>query len=164
MPDQPVTLPVSRHSSATVNLVCYLTIILHHSNATYLCRWIPVPIRPAHPFVGRMMRTMQKPLQPIKANDISVSSHLVSGTMPSATYKPDRPCDACRRRKSRCVIDPAQSAPGHPCCTMCAYQKQPCTFKEGTIPRKRKNPPTITQSEDVDRAKRRYVLAASMLT
>lgn len=107
--------------------------------------------------------SVQRPLQPVKANDRSLS---VSGLALAANdadalsptlVKPDRPCDACRRRKSRCVINTALASPNASVCTMCAYQKQQCTFNEGTVPRKRKIAPTAPP-EERDRAKKRYVV------
>ncbi|RVX66510.1 hypothetical protein B0A52_09795 [Exophiala mesophila] len=49
------------------------------------------------------------------------------------TSRPDRPCDACRRRKSRCVIESDASS-----CVMCQFHKQSCTFVEDAAPRRRK--------------------------
>ncbi|KAF2743377.1 hypothetical protein M011DRAFT_521599 [Sporormia fimetaria CBS 119925] len=43
-----------------------------------------------------------------------------------------RPCDACRRRKSRCEVDS-----GLPC-VLCRFHHQECTFFEDPQPRKRK--------------------------
>ncbi|KAI9698530.1 MAG: Fungal specific transcription factor [Candelina mexicana] len=45
----------------------------------------------------------------------------------------DRPCDACRRRKSRCVIGDGVAS-----CTLCDFHKQECTFVQRPQPRKRK--------------------------
>lgn len=108
--------------------------------------------------------SMQRPLQPIKANDRSLSASGLSlqasadaGNNIPTLVKPDRPCDACRRRKSRCVINTASNPPEARVCTMCAYQKQPCTFIEGTVPRKRKIAPTAPPEEH-ERSKKRYVL------
>ncbi|KAF2791928.1 hypothetical protein K505DRAFT_247821 [Melanomma pulvis-pyrius CBS 109.77] len=43
-----------------------------------------------------------------------------------------RPCDSCRRRKSRCELD------GAPPCVLCRFHRQECTFNEEPQPRKRK--------------------------
>ena len=44
-----------------------------------------------------------------------------------------RPCDSCRRRKSRCeIIDGATP------CVLCRFHRQECTFVEEPQPRKRK--------------------------
>ncbi|PNS18013.1 Cutinase transcription factor 1 alpha [Sphaceloma murrayae] len=45
----------------------------------------------------------------------------------------ERPCDGCRRRKSKCVLQES----GAPC-VLCKFHKQECTFVEGPLPRKRK--------------------------
>src|SRR5271154_3651108 len=61
---------------------------------------------------------------------------LSSTTVPSppkagaANYKPNRfgrPCDACKRRKQRCVFRDGQDD----VCVMCEFQQVPCTFTEG---------------------------------
>lgn len=44
-----------------------------------------------------------------------------------------RPCDPCRRRKSRCEI-----ADGSPPCLLCRFHRQDCTFNEEPQPRKRR--------------------------
>ncbi|GAB7354115.1 hypothetical protein MBLNU459_g4679t1 [Dothideomycetes sp. NU459] len=44
----------------------------------------------------------------------------------------DRPCDGCRRRKSKCVLQEAQR------CVLCEFHNQDCTFVEAAQPRKRK--------------------------
>ncbi|KAK5031581.1 Fungal specific transcription factor [Exophiala sideris] len=56
-----------------------------------------------------------------------------NGSATNSVIRPDRPCDACRRRKSRCVINPDSSA-----CVMCQFHSQPCTFIEEAAPRRRK--------------------------
>jgi hypothetical protein len=52
-----------------------------------------------------------------------------------------RPCDPCRRRKSRCEI-----ADGSPPCLLCRFHRQECTFNEEPQPRKRRA--VATQEED----------------
>lgn len=44
-----------------------------------------------------------------------------------------RPCDPCRRRKSRCEIVDAS-----PPCLLCRFHRQECTFNEEPQPRKRR--------------------------
>lgn len=46
--------------------------------------------------------------------------------------KPDRPCDACRRRKIRCLVEPGSD------CVLCRSHGQSCTFVEGPPKKKRK--------------------------
>lgn len=43
---------------------------------------------------------------------------------PGGNLTQKTPCDACRRRRSRCVIHP-----GAALCVLCEYHKQECTFK-----------------------------------
>jgi hypothetical protein len=55
-----------------------------------------------------------------------------------------RPCDACKRRKQRCVFRDGQDD----VCVMCEFQSVPCTFTEGvvvpTTTRKRSGPSADT--------------------
>lgn len=44
----------------------------------------------------------------------------------------ERPCDGCRRRKSKCVQQENRK------CVLCEFHKQDCTFVENAQPRKRK--------------------------
>lgn len=44
-----------------------------------------------------------------------------------------RPCDSCRRRKSRCEL-----GDGRPPCLLCRFHRQECTFNEEPQPRKRR--------------------------
>lgn len=45
----------------------------------------------------------------------------------------NRPCDACRRRKSRCVLNEGAFK-----CVLCEFHAQDCTFVEKIPPRKRR--------------------------
>lgn len=45
----------------------------------------------------------------------------------------DRPCDACRRRKSKCVINDGETV-----CAACRMHNQQCTYVEDPRPRKRR--------------------------
>ncbi|KAI9714202.1 MAG: hypothetical protein M1812_006423 [Candelaria pacifica] len=58
----------------------------------------------------------------------------------------DRPCDACRRRKSRCVIGDGVAS-----CTLCDFHKQECTFVQSPQPRKR----TLNSDEKAEAATKR---------
>ncbi|KAF2869538.1 fungal-specific transcription factor domain-containing protein [Massariosphaeria phaeospora] len=90
-------------------------------------RAAPIPIAAARP-------RKEKPPPAGKEN-------IVSGKPVSATAGPvanirtrrERPCDACRRRKSRCVIHE-----GAVLCVLCDFHKQECTFVQSPLPRKRK--------------------------
>lgn len=48
----------------------------------------------------------------------------------SSVTKPDRPCDVCRRRKSKCVVKPGSTT-----CILCEFHNQVCTFDEQPVPR-----------------------------
>ena len=58
--------------------------------------------------------------------------------------KSRRPCDPCRRRKSRCEI----SESGPPC-VLCQFHDQECTFNENPQPRKRRAVATNEGSEPI---------------
>lgn len=61
----------------------------------------------------------------------------------SSISRPDRPCDICRKRKSRCVIKLGSST-----CILCEFHKQSCTFEEQPVPRaKRKAPEPARDSK-----------------
>ena len=47
--------------------------------------------------------------------------------------RPRRPCDACRKRKSRCEM-----AEGESICVLCKFHRQPCLFQENPQPRKKR--------------------------
>lgn len=44
----------------------------------------------------------------------------------------ERPCDACRRRKSRCIISDQSEA-----CVLCQSRSEECTFVQSPVRRKR---------------------------
>ena len=46
----------------------------------------------------------------------------------------NRPCDACRKRKSRCVVNEGAAK-----CVLCEFRSHDCTFLENILPRKRKS-------------------------
>ncbi|TVY82360.1 Transcriptional activator protein DAL81 [Lachnellula suecica] len=59
----------------------------------------------------------------------------------------DRPCDACRKRKSRCSFEGEASI-----CVLCKFHGQDCTFLQNPQSRKRK---TIQDPIEVENPKRR---------
>ncbi|KAL8758900.1 MAG: hypothetical protein Q9199_001124 [Rusavskia elegans] len=61
-----------------------------------------------------------------------------------------RPCDACRKRKSKCVREENEIP-----CQSCAVHNQPCQFNEDPQPRKRR---LDHDGKEVDSAKRRSTL------
>lgn len=84
-----------------------------------------------------------------------VSPNASSNVTDVSVTKPDRPCDTCRKRKSKCVIKPGSAK-----CILCDFHHQPCTFDENPAPRvKRKSGPT--NSEPPQNSKRRYVTSPS---
>ncbi|KAH7380688.1 fungal-specific transcription factor domain-containing protein [Pyrenochaeta sp. MPI-SDFR-AT-0127] len=58
---------------------------------------------------------------------------VVTETPNGTKLRARRPCDPCRRRKSRCEI-----ANGSPPCLLCRFHRQDCTFNEEPQPRKRR--------------------------
>ncbi|KAK5172154.1 Fungal specific transcription factor [Saxophila tyrrhenica] len=51
---------------------------------------------------------------------------------PTGRARRERPCDGCRKRKSKCVLQESRK------CVLCEFHKQDCTFVEQAQPRKRK--------------------------
>lgn len=70
----------------------------------------------------------------------SISSN--SG-LPSARNRPRRPCDACRKRKSRCEI-----SEGETICVLCKFHRQNCLFQENPQPRKKRKISTDEHEAD----------------
>ena len=88
----------------------------------------------------------------LSARDKLSASMSSTTSIESATNtrsRKDRPCDACRRRKSRCVIHEGQTS-----CVLCQFHTQDCTFVQSPQPRKRK---LNTEGKEESSAKRRYV-------
>lgn len=69
----------------------------------------------------------------------------------------ERPCDACRRRKSKCVTTEGQSKT----CAACGVHGQECTYLEDPQPRKRR---LDNEGKDSDLPKRRSVSGNSAFT
>ena len=86
--------------------------------------------------------------RPLPQRRMSGKENLVQFQPPSAS-KRERPCDACRRRKSRCEVREGLV------CVLCQFHKQDCTFLQDPQPRKRKVVPEI-ERQDVS-PKRRCV-------
>jgi hypothetical protein len=118
-------------------------------------RTAPIPIAAAKPKSAKSdsqttpaRANSSKPKQ--AAGSSSIRS-LIEGSLPNTRSRKDRPCDACRRRKSKCVIHEGETA-----CVLCKFHTQDCTFLENPQPRKRKQNPTEAAKED-EAAKRRYL-------
>src|SRR4051794_38184123 len=58
-----------------------------------------------------------------------------TGTSTPGRGRRERPCDVCRRRKSRCVI-----LEGNDTCEFCRFHNQDCTFVQSPQPRKKRTP------------------------
>lgn len=78
----------------------------------------------------------------------SMSSTTSADSGSNTRSRKDRPCDACRRRKSRCVINEGQAS-----CVLCLFHNQDCTFVQSPQPRKRKL--NSDGKEDLSASKRR---------
>jgi len=89
-------------------------------------RSTPVPIAAARPHLKQRMSAKELLVQLKPANN-------TAGSAANIRTKRERPCDACRRRKSRCVI-----TEGALLCVLCEFHKQDCTFVQSPQPRKRK--------------------------
>ncbi|PVI08093.1 hypothetical protein DM02DRAFT_637484 [Periconia macrospinosa] len=98
----------------------------------------PVPIAAARPKKPQHQLQHQHQQQQPKPSPTARDNGVLSGKpgVASATNirsRRERPCDACRRRKSRCVINE-----GAALCVLCEFHKQECTFVQSPLPRKRK--------------------------
>ncbi|KAK7530538.1 fungal-specific transcription factor domain-containing protein [Phyllosticta citricarpa] len=79
-------------------------------------------------------RPKTKSAMPGKENVFPLKPHSSQAQItPAVRSRRERPCDACRRRKSRCVIHD-----GALLCVLCEFHKQDCTFVQRPLPRKRK--------------------------
>ncbi|KAF2808634.1 uncharacterized protein BDZ99DRAFT_464474 [Mytilinidion resinicola] len=85
----------------------------------------PIPIAAAKP--------KQKRSPSGKENLVQAKPVSSVGPVANIRTRRERPCDACRRRKSRCVIHE-----GAVLCVLCDFHKQECTFVQSPQPRKRK--------------------------
>ncbi len=74
-----------------------------------------------------------------------------------ARARRDRPCDACRRRKNRCI-----KIAGEPnLCVLCQARAAKCTFVQSPPPKKRRR--LDEEESSPNAAKPRYVLVIFML-
>jgi hypothetical protein len=88
------------------------------------------------------------------ASSPATTAHVVTSTETEPAPKPrkERPCDACRKRKSRCVINEDAKI-----CVLCEFHHQECTFLYTPQPRKRKINDVVVE----ERAARRYGVFAT---
>jgi hypothetical protein len=68
-------------------------------------------------------------------SDSSGSSPGASSLQPRARKAPraDRPCDICRKRKSRCVKEPDQER-----CVLCTFHNRECSYNDAPQPRRKR--------------------------
>lgn len=85
-------------------------------------KWPVQPPQPAPWPTQPQEHHLQEPL-------VRASSSNSTATRPSK----DRPCDACRRRKTRCVKDDCQDK-----CVLCNFHHQECTYLHEPVARNRK--------------------------
>ncbi|KAK9463168.1 fungal-specific transcription factor domain-containing protein [Lipomyces oligophaga] len=80
------------------------------------------------------------PSQAALLGQTPVSSIALTAQQRAATFlslqaaQKSRPCDSCRRRKSRCFIPLNDDS-----CVLCRYKKLKCTFVEGPQPRRKRD-------------------------
>lgn len=78
------------------------------------------------------------------ASEASNYSSPDNTTAPAARKPPraDRPCDTCRKRKSRCVKEPGQDK-----CVLCTFHRRDCTYVDEPQRRKKRRadgPPSLS--------------------
>lgn len=73
------------------------------------------------------------------------------GSDPAA--KRSRPCDACRRRKSKCVTEDGQTI-----CVLCAFHNQECLYLEAPQPRKRALPSGTADAQSPSKRSRTILI------
>ncbi|KAK4504972.1 hypothetical protein PRZ48_002935 [Zasmidium cellare] len=71
----------------------------------------------------------------------------------AANGKRSRPCDACRRRKSKCVTEEGQTI-----CVLCAFHNQECLYLEAPQPRKRALPSGTTDAQSPSKRSRTILI------
>ncbi|CAG8982713.1 hypothetical protein HYALB_00000994 [Hymenoscyphus albidus] len=115
---------------------------------TSIARTAPIAI------ASRTPRNIEPSIEMSTSNDIGQSTLATSMSSSTSTdsglnmrSRKDRPCDACRKRKSRCVVNEGQTS-----CVLCQFHTQECTLVQSPQPRKRK---LNTEGKEESVAKRR---------
>ncbi|QSZ30267.1 hypothetical protein DSL72_004789 [Monilinia vaccinii-corymbosi] len=105
------------------------------STPTSIARTAPIAIASKKPHPETILDTQNNSsnCRDISSLSTSVSSVTSMDLGNNIRSRKDRPCDACRRRKSRCVINEGQST-----CVLCQFHSQNCTFVSSPQARKRK--------------------------
>lgn len=116
----------------------------------------PQPIMPRSDLVP-LAQARPKPTKPMPGKEtifpLKPNQQPAAQLTPAQRSRRERPCDACRRRKSRCVIHE-----GALLCVLCEFHKQECTFVQSPLPRKRK---INLDGQKEEGAKKRLVLPRS---
>lgn len=121
------------------------------STPTTLARTAPIAIASRKPrMIEPSIENFGSSLNGRTQLSVSMSSSASGDSGMNVRSRKDRPCDACRRRKSRCVINEGQTI-----CVLCQFHTQECTFVQSPQPRKRKL--NIEGGKEESVAKRRYV-------
>ena len=128
------------------------------SNSSIIARTQPIAIAARKPTLVQPVydHSSNSGVQHSGRMSVSMSSTTSAESTTHTRSRKDRPCDACRRRKSRCQINEGQLS-----CVSCQVHKQDCTFVESPQPRKRKL--VNDGKEDVSAPKRRYVVCSKGL-
>ncbi|TVY42850.1 Transcriptional activator protein [Lachnellula subtilissima] len=104
------------------------------STPTTLARTAPIAIASRKPrMIEPSIENFGSALNGRTQLSVSMSSSASGDSGMNVRGRKDRPCDACRRRKSRCVINEGQNI-----CVLCQFHTQECTFVQSPQPRKRK--------------------------
>ena len=99
--------------------------------------------------------TTAAPTAPASGTTTAIATTVPSTTTTTSSNRGrrDRPCDACRRRKSRCVMND-----GAEICVLCQFHSQDCTFVQSPQPRKRRLASSAAANAgDEQVVKKRYV-------
>jgi hypothetical protein len=121
------------------------------SNPTSIARTAPIAIASRNPHLHPSVETNSTDGRESGNRTLLSASMSSTASAESGSHlrgRKDRPCDACRRRKSRCVINEGQTS-----CVLCQFHSQECTFVQSPQPRKRK---LNREGNEESVAKRRY--------
>jgi hypothetical protein len=94
--------------------------------------------------------SMSMPTDSVPGGQNNGSTGVKNAVPANGWTRKDRPCDACRRRKSRCIIPE-----GTENCMMCHSRSEECTFIQSPQRRKRRKVETGENSPEAN--KPRYV-------
>ncbi|KAK5135383.1 hypothetical protein LTR08_005325 [Meristemomyces frigidus] len=86
----------------------------------------------APPLAPRPIAAWSTPMAFFDSKEHRPALKQLQQSAPVARSRKERPCDGCRKRKSKCVLQEARR------CVLCEFHKQDCTFVEKAQPRKRK--------------------------